>query len=231
MENPWTRLPKQPPYVLPEDRDAVLAANASLNEVERREYGYQLQLLPDPFIGDLNAPFVMIYLNPGYTPPATNGTFNDDWWHANSIALQDAYRNNFAQRPLRYPFFFLDPAFRNSPGGEYWNRHLRELLNYCDQGQLANNLLVMDYFPYHSKSYKMLCTVPSQKFVIEHLRSAMERGAEILLMRSESALRKAVPQLAEYDYLRANSAQSGYVTRNNVPGFDRIIKAVRGRAA
>lgn len=231
MENPWTNLPTKPPYVLAEDRDVVMAANSRLTDAERTAFGYQLQLLPDPFIGDLKAPFVMVYLNPGYTPPSpAGGTFNDDWWHANSAELRQAYRMNFAQEPMRYPFFFLDPQFRTNPGGKYWTERLSEVLNYCGREQLAQNLLALEFFPYHSENYKNLCSVPSQQFTIEQIQASMERGAEILIMRAKTTLRAAVPQLGEYDYLKPKSPQSGYVSRKNVPGFDRIINAVR-RAA
>lgn len=50
------------------DRDIGMEANSRLSDAERTTFGYQLQLLPDPFIDDLKAPFVMVYLNPGYTP-------------------------------------------------------------------------------------------------------------------------------------------------------------------
>lgn len=231
MENPWLKVPAQPPYVLPEDRDGILRANARLTDADRKRYGYQLQLLPDPFIGDLNAPFVMVYLNPGYTPQRHPGTCNDDWWHSNSVEFCEAYRKNFAQAPMGYPFFFLDPQFRTSPAGIYWSDRLKELLHYCSREELAQKTLALEYFPYHSESYRNLCSVPSQQFVIEQIQAAMDRAAEILVMRSETALRTAIPELSKHEYLRANSPQSGYITRNNVPGFDRIIDAIRRKAA
>lgn len=62
--NPWTRLPPQPPFLLAEDSDVVKAHNSRRKEILQ----FRLDTLPEPFMGPLNAPVILLNVNPGFHP-------------------------------------------------------------------------------------------------------------------------------------------------------------------
>ena len=59
--NPWHALGPDAPFVLAEDHEAVMRFNASAVDGTRLE----LRLLPEPFVGNLDAPVILLALNPG----------------------------------------------------------------------------------------------------------------------------------------------------------------------
>ena len=62
--NPWLALPSRAPYVLPEDRSAVERFNRTAAAPVRLE----TSLLPEPYVGRVDAPVVLLTLNPGVSP-------------------------------------------------------------------------------------------------------------------------------------------------------------------
>jgi hypothetical protein len=194
MHNPWRDLSFKRPYVLLEDHAAIEEAN---KKNDNWEFQYHLELLPDPYIGNLEAPVVLFSLNPGYTRAKQgDANCNDDWWHANSQDLHDAYRRNFREERSLYPMFFLDPIFANNPGGRYWNKKLGDLIALCGREKVAKALLTIEFFPYHSHKFRGGCHVPSQKFALYQIQRAMERKATIILVRATSVATQDVPPVA-----------------------------------
>jgi len=63
MRNPWTDLPATAPFVLPCDKEAIEAFNASA----KPDHTIHTEVLPAPFVGNPTAPIVLLNLNPGYT--------------------------------------------------------------------------------------------------------------------------------------------------------------------
>lgn len=63
MENPWKHLPGQPPYVLPADAPAISSFNQGVSD----EHQIRLELLPEPYLGDPDAPIILLSLNPGFS--------------------------------------------------------------------------------------------------------------------------------------------------------------------
>jgi hypothetical protein len=194
---------------------------------------YQLQCLPLPYVGRLDAPVVVLNLNPGYTPlTAENPTFSDDWWDEQS-AMKEAYRRNLAQEPSEYPMFFLDPALAQSPGGRYWNVALAEFLAKCGRLSVAKNLLVIESLPYHSNGYSAGPTglkLPSLAFTHHQSREAMNRNATIVMWRHRRGFESKVPELISYPYVSVRPPRGPYLSRN-VADFNRVAEALKNRAA
>ena len=227
--NPWTLLPAEAPYVLREDRHDLEARHSKFKTAgDLDRYGCQLQCLPDPYCGRLNASVILYTLNPGYTPPnpaSPESRLNDDWWFANSQELRDAYARNYHQEPLEYPLFHLDPRFERSPGGIYWNKALREVLRHCDRKTVASNLLIVDSFPYHSCNYpKSPWRIFSQNFTWALMRAAVDRNATILILRNRTQLLDNVLSLRDYPFIRVISEQGGAITPGNMPEWPRFMK-------
>jgi hypothetical protein len=61
-ENPWDRLPLQAPFLLPED--ARLINEFNVNAADR--FKVHFDIFPEPFLGNPNAPVVLLGLNPGF---------------------------------------------------------------------------------------------------------------------------------------------------------------------
>jgi len=66
MPNPWLRLPERAPHILPEDEAAVTTFNSRLRADDDRRF--DLELMPEPFIGCRRAPVVILMHNPGKAP-------------------------------------------------------------------------------------------------------------------------------------------------------------------
>lgn len=60
--NPWLQLPAEPPYVLPADRPFV----DRFNERARDRHRIRLEIIPEPYLGNPDAPVVLLNLNPGF---------------------------------------------------------------------------------------------------------------------------------------------------------------------
>lgn len=64
--NPWSSVPSERPYVLECDRDSVAEYNAKYDKCRAEKYRLRTDMLPEPFIGRVEAPVVLLNLNPGF---------------------------------------------------------------------------------------------------------------------------------------------------------------------
>jgi hypothetical protein len=218
--NPWLDVPSQPDYVLPCDSDAIY----NYNTKARRIYRLQLDALPEPFVGIITAPVVLLGLNPGFND-------RDPEVHARP-EFQALLRNNYSQGTSDFPFYLLDPSFE-SPGREWWESKLKALLNTgFTPRELAWSILVVEYFPYHSRRFDhATLELPSQEYGFGIVRSAIARGAVVVIMRARKLWLKRVPQLARYSRaFTLNSSQNVVVSPGNCVGFDVVVSAIRDRS-
>jgi hypothetical protein len=216
--NPWLALPSNPPYMLECDKAAICAYNAQAHEMHR----LQLDSMPEPFIGNTKAPVVLLSLNPGFNEQGPK-------IHADP-RFQDLLRNNYCQRKSDYPFYFLDPRIE-SPGRDWWEQKLKSLLAIFSREKLAESILCVEYFPYPSEKF---CTrtpeVPSQEFGFSLVRSAIARGAVVVVMRARKPWIKRVPELERYSRaLLLNSYLNVVVSPRNCSGFDVVVSAIRAK--
>src|SRR5436853_436193 len=98
-ENPWSRLPDKPPFVLPEDRDKVLAFNFKECLRGNQSHVLNLDLIPEPFVGRPDAPLVLLGNNPGVSNQET-ACYRRESAYANEM------RNNLLHRPANFPCLF-----------------------------------------------------------------------------------------------------------------------------
>jgi len=216
LPNPWVHLDASAPFVLPEDRALVERFNARASEA----HGLRLDVLPEPFVGRPDAPVVLLALNPGYSD-------EDPALHAvPSFAAR--LRANLAHEPQPYPFYFLNPSNEGS-GRRWWRRKLKALLDEFPEVRVAEALLCVEYFPYHSRIYKSSAPLlPSQEYGFELVRSAVARGAVVVAMRARRVWCAAIPQLElPGRLLSLRNPQNVAVSLRNCPdGFERIRSAV-----
>ncbi len=222
MTNPWLSLPDHAPYMLQTDAQAINRHN----ETASTATFIHADLLPEPFIGRLDAPIVTLMTNPGWDPI-------DRLIYESEYAKQ-VYRANLEQGTLEYPFYMIDPTFvanqdpsiprgRHKAGPFWWLNTLKHLIDATDRKTVAHNILNIEYFPYHSQKNPLLkSSLESQHFGFEQVRQAMDRQALILVSRNLVHWYKAVPGLYEYTHRheRAPRMQSAMITRKIHPtGF------------
>lgn len=183
-------------------------------------YRLQLDAMPEPFVGNTTAPVVLLGLNPGFDD-------RDPKVHARP-KFQALLRNNYSQRSLAFPFYFLDPSFE-SPGRKWCEKKLKPLLALFSRKVIAHSILLVDYFPYHSRRFNHTrLELQSQEFGFGVVRAATTRGAVIVIMRSKKLWVKRVPELESYSRaFTLNSPQNVVLSPRNCAGFDVVVSAIR----
>lgn len=206
LRNPWVALPTKAPFVLEADRPAI----DRYNRTARPDRYVQTSLMPEPFVGRVNAPILLLLLNPGLS--------DDDFGLHARADFRDGVRRCLHQERTSYANYFLEP---NAVGaGARWTRRvLSRLLEEFGAQTVANRVGQLEYFPYHSRrfAHRGLC-VPSQEFTFQLLRLAIRREAVILLIRGQKIWEDAVPELRRYKRVyRTNSRQNAAISPRNCP--------------
>lgn len=104
-----------------------------------------------------------------------------------------------------------------------------------DDETLANNITMVEFFPYHSRSWtwSKRFAVPSQSYSHDLVRKAVGRGATIVVMRCRRPLERELPELQEVNYV-TSASRSAAVSPGNLishrtgfkDGFNRIVAAI-----
>ena len=138
MENPWKSLPTNPPYILPDELESI----NNFNRYCKEEFKILTHLFPDPYLGNINAPVILLNLNSGY-----NGS--EDELHKNT-AFIEVCRNNLLHGETNWSNYYFDPQFHNTAGYEWWSKVAREIIERIGEEKFSRNVLTVEYFPYHS---------------------------------------------------------------------------------
>ncbi len=214
--NPWPAVPGRSPYVLSCDVRKI----KEYNEKAHEEHKVQLNVLPEPFFGTTTAPVVLLALNPGFN--------NRDPKVHKDPRFQRLLRNNYSHGRSPFPFYFLNPNFESS-GREWWEKKLKFLLDHHEftREKLAQSLLCVQYFPYHSRRFRKL-ELPSQEYGFGLVRSAITRGAVIVVMRSKKLWKKKVQELEGYPRaFTLKNPRNIVVSPGNCKRFDDVVSAIR----
>ena len=218
MENPWERVPDSAPFLL--EVDALIIER--FNRRARMDVRVQVDLPPEPFLGQPDAPVVLLNLNPGWEEGDPGGHDRPDF--------AQAARHNLHHRPTEYPFFLLDPRFEATGGGRWWRTKLRRPIEDAGLAAVARGLLVVEFFPYHSSRYGYSGPVlPSQRYGFHLVERAMARDALVVRMRGERHWLDAVPSLGSYRRLyRLRNVQNVAMSLANCPdGYHELIRELR----
>ena len=226
-ENPWNLLPVQPPFVLSEEKDKVLAFNVNAHP----NHFLHLDIIPEPFVGRQDAPVVLLG-NIGGGPE-----FEGDQPSAYKLepAFQDRVRKNLLHDPSDFPLLWFAPGYYD-PGTGWWERKLKQLLREFGNGdiamsKLARSILSVEFFPYSAHRYGHdRLPLPSQKYSFALVRNAVQRGAVIVLRHGERRWRGAVPELATYpNVVRLKEVRRALITPGNChdDGFQKIVRAIK----
>jgi hypothetical protein len=217
-DNPWLRLPAQPPFVLPEDKKAVDEFNAGASEDHRLQID---DYLPEPFIGDPASPVLLLSNNPGFSK---NSLFRK------KPEFMTRIRECISLKMSNCPFFYLaqDPVYHSG----WWRQKLKCLLQKFGDEVVARSVCNVVFFPYVSRRFRHgHCKLPSQEFNFRLVREGMERGAVIVLMRRGKLKhwKENVPRLGDYDKLiLLRNPQMPAVSPKNcdVGDYEKVVAAI-----
>ncbi len=221
IENPWVKMPRRAPFVLPEDEQFVAAFNAALGENFRDLHTIVGDVPPGAFVGPFDAPVVLLLANPGLDP-------SDRIEQCTPQALDLIYENLSCE--VGSPGWVFDDHFADTACGRWWRSRTRDLSKELGgYDVLAERLLVIEFHGYHSKSWiAPLVTFPSQHFGFRLVRQAMDRGALVMLGQAMRYWYAAVPGLHDYENKIERVASSRLVNlsaRNLGPDFWRVVTA------
>lgn len=178
------------------------------------------ELLPEPFFGPRDAPVVLLLLNPGYHP--------DDATVHERPHFARRFRAALASGTGEHVHLAADAA---GPGHQWWRRAVGPLARATSFAAVARGVLVVEYFPYHSRTFAHAhLRLPSQSFSFGLVHDAMARRAEIVVGRGHEIWLGAVPALGTYSRLtRMKNARRTSLSPGNLAdarAFRRIVRAV-----
>lgn len=178
-------------------------------------------LLPEPFLGPLDARVVLLNLNPGYAP--------ENHRVHRRPSLSRVLRRTLRGTDQPYPFYYLDPE-PDGGGYRWWRRRLSALTAATSDEVVARGVLCVEYFPYHSVRFGHRAVhVPSQEYGFSLVRDALGRRAVVIVMRARLLWDSAVPELRSYGRLFGlNSPQNVSISPRNCPeGFDAAVRQLK----
>ena len=231
VPNPWEELPSTAPIVAPVDA-RLFARHPQWTNAS----GLLLDRLPSPFVGALDAPVIMLGLNP-------SGKGGDSELGPDFTAQRRAELRFAAD----HPYIALNPRFAHTHAYEWHNKLLKRLITSVGGSDLeegrkrvAHGLLWLQLFGYQCARWEFVPVglrraaergeVPSQTFALQVVRDAIASRKIIVVGRSLKESTQCVPVLGSYDYILTKNKRRPFVTPNNlVPegAFDRVVAAIR----
>ena len=191
---------------------------------------FHLGLLPQPFIGNLSKSSIFILmLNPGFA-------VGDYYALHHSPAYAAAIKRNLSQQNGSddFPFFFLDPQFAWTAGGQWWQARLHSVatelmrLNSISLRQalqhISQHVACLEMVPYHSRSFSSLkVELESKKLVCQYVKEVLvprTRQGNALLIATRQAAAWPLPQPSNPNIITYNAGQArgAHLTMNTAGG-------------
>jgi len=127
------QLPDSPPFIAPDDTEALGRLQSKLG----KDYELKLDLLPQPWTGNLNTAEVFVpALNPGFR--------QEDYAHLQNPDYAEQWRLALSFQ-TRTPFYFLDLAFQHTGGYLWRHRRLRDLIDVVSLDAVARKVMCVEH--------------------------------------------------------------------------------------
>ena len=156
---------------------------------------------------------VLLGLNPGFDEGDLDAASNE----AIQLPWLDALR-------LRDSAIFhrLHPDQARVGGSLWWPQRLRALTDILGVNAVMTGLACAEWFPYASRKFIPIGEpLPSQKFTFELVRSAVARGALLIIMRSRALWTKSVPELADQRVITLINNRNPTISPGNMKPSER----------
>jgi hypothetical protein len=175
------------PFIHPNDLEIIKEHTFSFNGFRKyfesvhwnSQTLFHTDLVPVPFAGNLGtAKIYILLLNPGFSPSNYIEEQNSQFKEALMANLfqSDAISDSF-------PFFYLDPRFLWTSGGQYWLKKFKSYIpllkekNNCTElealSTISKKVAVIELYPYHSskfRPYNKFKSLPSRKKVYQFIK-------------------------------------------------------------
>jgi hypothetical protein len=216
MQNPWLSLV--------EDKNKCVA---KLDASSVNDDCLRLDVLPEPFVGCLEAPVVLLNLNPGFD--------EENVEEHRCPEFRDLILNNLRQVPSEFPFYYLNPKIQPCKGAQYWTGKrgkLKRLMVDCGLKPVAQRVLCIEFFPYHSVTFPRRLRgaklLPSQEFAVSLAKSAIGRNALIVIMRNKEIWERELRDLLKNHERKCvlNNPQNPTITPRNCPRYSEVVSIV-----
>jgi hypothetical protein len=205
MQNPWPSSNTwSSPYIL--DTDVALVD--SHNRYCRSGTQIIKESFPQPYIGNPDkAKVVFLALNPGHCDLDTKD-------HSENNEFIKSMRLNLLHELTKRPFYPLDPRFINTGAGQWWWKRTKDLRNEgIDNDILAEKLMVIEWFPYHSRRFAKPSQLLSSQRYSFHLAKQMIGKKLVVRMRSRKEWTEVHPEFGTAPSL--TNPRCGHVSKGN----------------
>jgi len=250
IKNLWPELIEAKNYCLKEDLDIIKAFNekektrkekyekAKKDPKKAKDFEIRLDLIAEPFVGNPKANIIVLAANPG----VSIGVRELDLYKKHPKFKTDIIKYHRDHKSITYPYYYFNPDYDAHPGYDWATARFNSLQkeSEIDWKVLSNKILYLQYFPYHSKNFKNIKKgeyLECQKYTFQLLANGIDRNALIICFRCfdlwDQALKDNIrPNLSLKTYenlIVLNSAQSVYVTKNNMKenDFEKLLKALK----
>lgn len=234
MNNPWENIRDEQPYVAPGDEIAIQRWNQEMREKRQEAARIHKEFLAEPYLGNPDAPVVLLNSNPGYD--------SEEQAHQEPDYRSLSF-DNLRHSPLPYPLFWLDPV----PNGitklltgmetfeyRWWYNHVvRPLLQpyriaegtlraQTVQRAIAQNVFVVNSCAYHAQALLRgdALNMPSQVYSEYLVARAMARGALVLVLRFDDywlPILQRNPQHPKTSVVVLTDPNAAFVSSNSWP--------------
>ena len=183
LSNPWVSL-QGPTYIAGVDREAMQSPKIAKLKGKK---ALRLDIPPEPWCGPVHHAAVLVL--------SANPRWNDEDDKHYSPAHEAAMLDNLSGQE---DLIWLRDEFLGSSGSEWYRKQLLgDILQHVPVAAVASKLALVDYFPYRSEQWKESVRTPSQDYTFQVVGEALQRGALIIITRSQKLWMQAVPTLAE----------------------------------
>jgi len=174
MTHLWHRLGDQAPFVHPDDLPFVLAHNSQHEPND--PLWINTGRMAEPRLGDIDAPIVLLQLNPSY----------------------DKREFNIAELRLSLVDEHAAHAGLLDAENRWWQkRAFSKLMRIYDGDRLSRRICSIEYFPYASLRFNHAhIRLPTQQYQFDLVRRALSRNATFIVTRGFNLWSGAIPELA-----------------------------------
>lgn len=214
LKNPWTEIPDQPDFVLPQDEPFIRSYNALCEE--GASLWINLKHTPEPRQGPVAAPVYILLANRSYTPEELDGASNREEERLALASIRDDGT----------------PHLGISSGNPWWRKTVGQLARRVGADKAARGICSVEFFPYPSKRFGHgHIRLPSQQYTFGLVERAAKEGRIIIVTRSAQEWFGAVPELARRlhsSVFLGKNVQRTFITPGNLPEglFDRICERI-----
>jgi len=229
MKNPWKELINKvnenyladdQKYIIQDDLIVVDKFNNSLkSEKSKNDYKIHYDIHPYPYTGNIkSAKVLLLASNPGYVEIEAETLYKLPTFHKEAIENLD-----FKNKSL------INLDEQRIEQGKYWSQKTEKLKDDVGIGdKIYEKIALVQFFPYHSLKFRKIAKkyfkkgesyLKTQKFTFDLVKSAIEKGKIIIILRSKKDWYEAIPELKEYKengkVMEIKNYRQPYITRNN----------------